>query len=104
MSLPKAQRLKMERLQRWPEREAQNMCGSGRKEGRKMALGLASAWVAFAKTGNPDNEHMPHWPKYDAATRATMIFDTNTRVVNDPRSAMRKYFSENPAPATAGDD
>ena len=82
----------------------QNMCGSGRKEGRQKALELASAWIAFAKTGNPDNEHMPHWPKYDAAARATMIFDTNTRVINDPRSAMRKYFGQNPTAATAGDD
>jgi para-nitrobenzyl esterase len=82
----------------------QNMCGSGRTDGRKMALGLSSAWVAFAKTGNPDNEHLPHWPKYDASTRATMIFDHETRVVNDPRSAMRKYFGANPALTTAGDD
>jgi para-nitrobenzyl esterase len=82
----------------------QNMCGSGRKDGRKMALALASAWIAFAKTGNPDNELMPHRPKYDAATRATMIFDANTRVVNDPRAAMRTYFARNPAPATAGQE
>jgi para-nitrobenzyl esterase len=82
----------------------QNMCGSGRAEGRKVALGLASAWVAFAKTGNPDNEHIPHWPKYDAAARSTMIFDSTTRVVNDPRAAMRKYFGQNPAPATAALD
>ena len=50
-----------------------------------MCTRLASTWVAFARTGNPDNEHIPHWPTYDAATRATMTFDTNTRVVNDPR-------------------
>jgi para-nitrobenzyl esterase len=82
----------------------QNMCGSGRKDGRKIALALASAWIAFAKTGTPGNEHIPHWPKYDAATRATMIFDANTRVVNDPRGAMRTYFARNPAPATAGQE
>jgi para-nitrobenzyl esterase len=82
----------------------QNMCGSGRKEGRAVALGLASAWIAFAKTGNPDNEHIPHWPAYDAAARATMIFDTNTRVVNDPRGAMRKYFAQNPSAATAAQE
>jgi para-nitrobenzyl esterase len=82
----------------------QNMCGSGRKEGRNVTLALASTWIAFAKTGNPDNEHIPHWPKYDAATRATMIFDATTRIVNDPRSAMRKYFSQNPPAATAGQE
>jgi para-nitrobenzyl esterase len=82
----------------------QNMCGSGRRDGQKVTLALASTWIAFAKTGNPDNEHIPNWPKYDGATRATMVFDATTRVVNDPRSAMRKYFSRNPPAATAGQE
>jgi carboxylesterase type B len=34
------------------------------------------------------------WPACDANTRATMVFDANTRVVNDPRSAIRTYWSE----------
>jgi para-nitrobenzyl esterase len=72
------------------------ICGTGEKAGRTMSLRLASAFVAFAKTGNPDNEHVPHWPSYDATTRATMIFDTNTRVVTDPRAAIRKYWSQQP--------
>ena len=81
------------------------ICGAGQKAGRLMCTRLASAWVAFAKTGNPDNEHIPHWPKYDAATRATMVFDTNTRVVNDPRAAIREYWSRLPAStAVAGDE
>ena len=69
-----------------------------------MSHALASTWVAFAKTGNPDNEHIPHWPTYDATTRATMIFDTNTRVVNDPRAAIRKYWSQNAQTTDAGDE
>jgi para-nitrobenzyl esterase len=68
-----------------------------------MCTRLASTWVAFAKTGNPDNEHVPHWPTYDAATRSTMIFDTNTRVVNDPRAAIRQYWSRNPVRSDADD-
>jgi len=79
------------------------ICGSGQKAGRLMCTRLASTWVAFAKTGNPDTEHIPHWPKYDAATRATMVFDTNTRVVNDPRAAIREYWTRQPA-STAADD
>jgi para-nitrobenzyl esterase len=71
------------------------ICGTGTKDGRAMSMRLASTWVAFAKTGTPDNEHIPHWPTYDATTRATMIFDTETRVVNDPRGAIRKYWSQN---------
>jgi para-nitrobenzyl esterase len=79
------------------------ICGSGQKAGRLMCTRLASAWVAFAKTGNPDNEHIPHWPAYDATARATMVFDTNTRVVNDPRAAIRQYWSRQPE-STAADD
>ena len=45
-----------------------------------------------------DNGQIPHWPVYDAATRATMIFDANTRVENDPRSAIRQYWSHNAQP------
>jgi para-nitrobenzyl esterase len=70
-----------------------NMVGSGRKAGRVMADRLASAWVAFAKTGDPNNPTLPHWPAYDQATRATMIFDTETRVELDPRRAFRELWA-----------
>jgi para-nitrobenzyl esterase len=79
------------------------ICGAGEKDGRTMCRRLASTWVAFAKTGNPDNETIPHWPVYDTATRATMTFDTNTRVVNDPRSAIRQYWTQHPARTEADD-
>jgi len=68
-----------------------------------MCRRLASTWAAFAKTGNPDNDAIPHWPAYDVATRATMIFDTTMKVVSDPRSAIRQYWSQHPQ-ATDADD
>jgi para-nitrobenzyl esterase len=58
-----------------------------------MADRLASAWVAFAKTGDPNNPAIPHWPAYDLASRATMIFDTHTRAENDPRKAFRELWA-----------
>ncbi len=79
------------------------ICGTGDKTGRLMAKRLASTFVAFAKTGNPDNDQIPHWPAYDATARATMVFDANTRVVNDPRSAIRKYWSQNGQQTDADD-
>jgi para-nitrobenzyl esterase len=51
-------------------------------EARQMAHRMASSWVAFARTGNPNNPTVPHWPAYDLTNRATMIFDNQTRVVN----------------------
>jgi para-nitrobenzyl esterase len=79
------------------------ICGAGDKTGRQMARRLASTFVAFAKTGSPDNDQIPRWPAYDANTRATMVFDADTRVVNDPRSAIRKYWSRNGQQTEADD-
>ena len=41
---------------------------------------MHAAWLAFAATGDPG------WPKYDLGRRATMRFDADSRVVEDPRS------------------
>ena len=79
------------------------ICGTGEGTGRLMAKRLATTFVAFAKTGVPDNAEIPHWPAYDAQSRATMIFDATTRVVNDPRSATRKYWNQNPESTQADD-
>jgi len=69
---------------------------AGSAEGRLMADRLAGAWVAFASTGNPNCEHLPEWPTYDAERRATMVFDADTRVVDDPRSEIRQYWEGQP--------
>ncbi|MBD3879914.1 MAG: carboxylesterase family protein [Quinella sp. 1Q5] len=33
---------------------------------------IQASWTAFAATGNPNNEFIPHWEKYSAANRQTM--------------------------------
>jgi len=71
--------------------------GVGSAGGKVMCDRLASAWVAFAKTGDPNNPQIPRWPTYDGATRATMVFDTDTRVENDPRGEIRKFWEQMPA-------
>ncbi|HYK16856.1 MAG TPA: carboxylesterase/lipase family protein [Bryobacteraceae bacterium] len=73
--------------------------GTGSHQQRALWTTFASAWVAFAKTGNPNNSKTPNWPAYDVAKRATMIFDNNTRVENDPRGEIRKFWESMPAPA-----
>ena len=61
------------------------IAGSGDPVGRLMCERMASTWVAFAKTGNPNNPTIPDWPAYDEARRATMVFDEDTRVVDGYR-------------------
>ena len=73
-----------------------NIVGVGSPEGRVMCDRLASVWITFAKTGDPNNPQIPRWPAYDANARATMVFDTDTRVENDPRGEIRKFWESMP--------
>jgi para-nitrobenzyl esterase len=73
-----------------------NIVGVGNAIGKVMCDRLASAWIAFAKTGDPNNSMIPRWPAYDATVRATMVFDTDTRVENDPRGEIRKFWETMP--------
>jgi para-nitrobenzyl esterase len=50
----------------------------------ELALRMHDAWIAFARTGDPDHGGLPHWPRYDAERRATMVFDETCAVVADP--------------------
>jgi len=65
----------------------------------RVADQLSSSWVAFAKTGNPNNSRIPPWPVFDAKTRATMVFGTPTQMENDPRSEIRSFWAQMPPAA-----
>jgi para-nitrobenzyl esterase len=59
---------------------------------------ISDAWVAFARSGNPNHAGLPRWPAYTLAERATMVFDLpNSAVVNDPDSEMRRMLRDYPA-------
>ena len=55
----------------------------GSREARTLAARMSAAWIAFARSGNPDTAGLPHWPVYSADTRAAMLFDNESRVVRD---------------------
>jgi para-nitrobenzyl esterase len=42
------------------------------------------AWIAFARTGNPNHSNIPEWPEYDTEKRATMMMGKECEVVNAP--------------------
>jgi para-nitrobenzyl esterase len=56
---------------------------------RSMAEKISSAWIAFAKSGNPNTEEIPKWPAFTLETRATMVFNTTCRVDDDPDQEVR---------------
>jgi para-nitrobenzyl esterase len=50
-------------------------------------------WGAFAASGEPAASGLPRWPRYDAARRATMIFDpAGSYVADDPCQAERSAW------------
>ena len=51
---------------------------------------MSAAWAAFARAGNPSHSGLPAWTPFDATTRATMVFDRDCRVVNDPYGDERR--------------
>jgi len=55
-----------------------------------LAGKMAAAWVSFARTGNPNHGGLPEWPAFDSTRRATMVFDTECRAVDDPYGEERR--------------
>jgi len=63
-------------------------------EARKIANIVGSTIVAFAKTGDPNCDKIPRWAAYDREKRATMIFDNECRVENDPTRELRLLWEQ----------
>ncbi len=57
-----------------------------------LATRMSSAWAAFARNGNPSCKELPHWGAFDTKQRATMVFNNECRLVNDPHGAERKLL------------
>jgi para-nitrobenzyl esterase len=57
-----------------------------------LADKMSRTWIAFARTGNPNNEAIPNWPIHSTDQRPTMIFDEKCRVENDPLGAERRAW------------
>jgi para-nitrobenzyl esterase len=61
----------------------------GRPEAPALAGRMSEAWLAFARSGDPNHAGLPDWPAYDTTRRATMIFDVECTVADDPDAEER---------------
>jgi para-nitrobenzyl esterase len=60
---------------------------------RMLAHRMHQSWVAFARTGTPEADGLPDWPKYTADKRATMLFGLAPAVVDDPDGQDREVWA-----------
>jgi para-nitrobenzyl esterase len=56
-----------------------------------LATTIGDAWVAFARSGDPSTSTLP-WPRFDAASRKTMVLDRECRVVERPHEGERRCW------------
>jgi len=49
---------------------------------QNLVKAIQTTWAAFAATGNPDNETIPHWEKYSAGNRQTMELNSKGCVLH----------------------
>jgi len=52
-----------------------------------LADQMSSAWVAFARTGNPNHRGLPHWAPFDTKQRVMMVFNDECKALSDPHGS-----------------
>ncbi len=71
------------------------MSGTG-ETAQRVADQLSRAFIALARNGDPNHAGLPSWSRHTLPSRETMVFDTETRLVNDPRKVERELFAQVP--------
>jgi len=70
---------------------ARSMIGSG-EDRYALAEKVSSAWVSFARTGNPNTKLAPHWDTFDTTKRAVMVINDEWKLVNDPHGEEQRLL------------
>ena len=71
------------------------MSGTG-PTAMRVADQLSSAFINLARSGDPNHAGIPQWDRHTLPARETMVFDADTRLVDDPRRNERELFATVP--------
>ena len=59
---------------------------------RELAEAISQYWVNFARTGDPNGEGLPAWPRYERATDQSIEFGSEIRAVSGVRKDKLDIF------------
>jgi para-nitrobenzyl esterase len=65
--------------------------GSG-SPAQRLSEQMSGAWIAFARTGDPNHDGLPDWPTYEMSRRATMELGPQTVVRDAPYDDERRVW------------
>jgi len=68
------------------------LTGTG-EDRHALARNMSAAWVAFARTGNPNHGGIPRWDAWTPSRWTTMVFDTPITAVDDPWGDERRAMT-----------
>lgn len=62
------------------------------EQDREVSRVMSQYWVNFARTGDPNGEGVPHWPRYEAATDQSIELGAEIGVVSEVRKEKLDLF------------
>ena len=63
------------------------------EEQKALATQISQAWINFAKNGVPEADGMPEWEPYTREGGATMILDTQSKLVHNHDQKLLKILA-----------
>lgn len=65
-------------------------------DAQQVANQISESFIAFARSGDPNNKAIPKWEPYQLPRRQTMLFDVSPKLADDPRGGERQLFAQVP--------
>ena len=69
-------------------------CYGGSQDAYDLQDVMASAWVNFARTGDPNGDKVPAWSTYTDDNKSTMVFDTTSGERVDYDAELQELISQ----------
>ena len=60
----------------------------------QLAAQMSGAVLELARSGDPNHDRLPDWPRYVDAQRATMLFDRTSTLAEDPDGEERQVWDD----------